>query len=189
MSLNCGNRAIDVTKQPHVDNRCNPKLLLSKFHASFASACQSFCSLLFPLLVNHWLLWYTIANRFSFVMHHHHSYKEPFVVMNVSSSMLLEGVHYASSVLHHWASYICVQEFMFQQWASDLCAHESRNGVCIKIPTNKPPIDKRKILPSFVLIAWNVVFWKILCATIMVVINQGLYKCSKSLSSNGVDCV
>jgi hypothetical protein len=42
---------------------------------------------------------------------------------------------------------------MFQQWASDLCAHESRNGVCIQIPTSKPLIDKRKILTSFVLIA------------------------------------
>jgi hypothetical protein len=91
-------------------------------------------------------LWYTIASWLSFVMHHHHSCKNPFVVANISSSMLLEGMHYTSSVLHHWASYLCAWESMFQQWALDLCDWKSRNNVCIQIPTSKPPIDKRKIL-------------------------------------------
>jgi hypothetical protein len=40
----------------------------------------------------------------------------------------------------------------------DLCAWESRNNIRIQVPTNEPPISKRKVLTSHALITCNVVF-------------------------------
>jgi hypothetical protein len=42
---------------------------------------------------------------------------------------------------------------MLQQWALDICAHDSRNDICIEVLTNEPLTNKRKILTSFALLA------------------------------------
>ncbi len=66
-------------------------------------------------------------------MHHHCQCREPFVVINILFSMLLEGVHCALGVL--------------QQWALNICAQELRSDIHIQVLTNGPPIGKREILP------------------------------------------